>query len=391
MGKNSIQADFDGTPMVTDTMSDDDLLNLCQVLAERDEGFIEITHDTGNDAADRAFVERMAAVAKRPIIWNPVFAMPHDATAHRSFIDWLDEVNARGLRIFGQAATARSGFAMTMSDWNNYDSAPTWNYATTGTHAEKLIKLADPDVRVGLRDEIDDAGNLKKDGFKTPGGSLLGLVVQNVRGNADLLKYEGKSLGQIGKEEGKHVVDVLLDISLAEDLNVEFLQPQPALSNPANTAELIADSRYTFPGVSDGGAHTKFFNGGCFTTDFLLWLARDANVMTLEEAHYRLSALPAHAAGIRDRGTIREGAPADIVVYDLDGLAVEPHWIGEVVHDLPGGEWRRVNRAKGYRAILVNGEITFENGECTGATPGKLLRHGRADSQEYTIYLEAAE
>ena len=52
-------------------------------------------------------------------------------------------------------------------------------------------------------------------------------------------------------------------------------------------------------------------------------------------------------------------------------------WIGDVVHDLPGGEWRRVQRAKGYKEIIVNGEVTFEDGECTGATPGKLLRHGR--------------
>ncbi len=60
------------------------------------------------------------------------------------------------------------------------------------------------------------------------------------------------------------------------------------------------------------------------------------------------------------------------------GLGVEGELAGEIVHDLPGGEWRRVQRAKGYRAIMVNGEITFDQGQPTGATPGKLLRHGRA-------------
>jgi N-acyl-D-amino-acid deacylase len=134
---------------------------------------------------------------------------------------------------------------------------------------------------------------------------------------------------------------------------------------------------YSFPGVSDGGAHTKFLVGGSYTTDFLAWLVRDEQKVTLEEAHYRLSALPAFAAGFKDRGVLREGTAADIVVYDLKELAVEPSWIGEIVHDFPGGEWRRIQRAKGYRAIMVNGEITFENGNCTGATPGRLLRHGR--------------
>ncbi len=92
-----------------------------------------------------------------------------------------------------------------------------------------------------------------------------------------------------------------------------------------------------------------------------------------------MSALPAHAAGFRDRGVLREGAWADVVVYDMDGLGIEPDWVGEIAHDLPGGEWRRVQRAKGYRSIIVNGVETFAEGKCTEATPGKLLRHGRAE------------
>ena len=94
-------------------------------------------------------------------------------------------------------------------------------------------------------------------------------------------------------------------------------------------------------------AHTKFFTGGAFTTDFLRWLVRDEQLISLEEAHYRLSALPAHAAGFRDRGVLREGAAADVVVYNLDELDIEPNWIGEIVHDFPGNEWRRVQRARG--------------------------------------------
>jgi N-acyl-D-aspartate/D-glutamate deacylase len=208
------------------------------------------------------------------------------------------------------------------------------------------------------------------------GGPIKHLVVQGVNMQPELRPYVGKSLHQIADEDGKHVVDVMLDLSLAGDLNVEFLGPERP-QDPANIASMLSDSPYTFPGVSDGGAHTKFFNGGSYTTDLLTWLVRDEKQLSLEEAHFRLSALPAHAAGFRDRGTLREGAPADVVVYDLDELAVEPHWVGEVVHDFPGGEWRRVQRAKGDKAIKVNGELTFEEGENTGATPGKLLRHGR--------------
>jgi len=116
---------------------------------------------------------------------------------------------------------------------------------------------------------------------------------------------------------------------------------------------------------------------GAFTTDFLRWLVRDEQKITLEEAHYRLSALPAQAAGFRDRGVLRVGAAADVVVYDLNALDIEPDWIGEIAYAFPGGEWRRIQRAKGYHAIIVNGELTFVDGKCPGATPRKLLRHGR--------------
>ena len=160
-------------------------------------------------------------------------------------------------------------------------------------------------------------------------------------------------------ESGKHPIEVMLDLSLAGNLEVEFLGPDKG-SNAAFVAEMLTSSDYAIPGVSDGGAHTKFFTGGSYTTDLLTWLVRDAQAVSLEEAHYRLSNLPAQAAGFVDRGALTEGAAADVVVYNLEELAIDPPWIGSVEHDLPAGEWRRVQRAIGYDAILVNGIVTFE-------------------------------
>jgi N-acyl-D-aspartate/D-glutamate deacylase len=89
--------------------------------------------------------------------------------------------------------------------------------------------------------------------------------------------------------------------------------------------------------------------------------------------------LPARAAGFRNRGALLEGWPADVVVYDLARLRRVPEWWdSEIAHDFPAGEWRRIQRAEGYHYTLVNGEITFEGQRCTGATPGRLLRHGVA-------------
>jgi len=292
-------------------------------------------------------------------------------------LDWLEDVRAKGLPIYGQTGTVRTGFAFTLEHWNLYDASPAWRELTTGTKKEKLVKMQNPALREAVKREAEEADRRLQVIQAGVGGSIPGLIVQSDGGKPALEKYVGKSLGQIAQEENKTPIDVMLDLSLASDLGVEFLGPNRGF-NATYMAEMINDSDYTFPGVSDGGAHTKFFTGGAFTTDFLSWLVRDEQKITLEEAHYRLSALPAKAAGFRDRGMLREGWAADIIAYDLNGLGIEPDWIGEIVHDFPGGEWRRIQRAKGYHSIIVNGEVTFTDGKCTGAIPGKLLRHGRA-------------
>ena len=89
----------------------------------------------------------------------------------------------------------------------------------------------------------------------------------------------------------------------------------------------------------------------------------------------RFDALPAQLAGCPERGTLQVGSPADIVVYDYENLSILPP---EVVHDMPGGEWRRVQRASGYRYVLINGEVTIENDSQTETYSGELLRHGRS-------------
>ena len=376
LGPDSVQADFDGSPMVTDTMCDDDILALAEVLAERDEGFIQITQGTGDIRADLAFLEKLAKTAQRPILHNVVAPSRQDPEVHRRPLRWIQKCWDQGLPIYAQCGTGRSGFAFTLEHWNLYDASPAWRAVTVGTNDEKMAKMRDPELRRALVAEAEEADRRLQVIQAGVGGNPKSLVIQGVNRQADMQKYVGRSVGDIAIEEGKHPIEVMLDLSLQGNLNVEFLGPDKG-SNADFMAEMLKDSPYTLPGVSDGGAHTKFFTGGAYTTDLLRWLVRDEGKITLEEAHYRLSALTAHAAGFRDRGVLREGAAADVVVYDMEELDVDPTWIGDVVHDLPGGEWRRVQRAKGYKDILVNGEVTFEDGVCTGAQPGRLLRHGR--------------
>jgi len=388
LGPNSAQADFDGSPNVTDTMSDEEVFNLARVLRERDEGTIQVLNAEngggseprpGGRSSDREFQEELAAISGRPILYNFVPVNPVKPDFHVEIMEWIAECNRKGLRMYGHGFTVRSGYGIILDGWNLYDVSPAWRELTTGTFDEQMRKVADPKLREWLRREQDENPDLAQ-GQLAAGGPPHQLRVRSTGGNDELEKYVGKSIGRIAKEEGKHIIDVMLDLSMAGNLQVEFVQPEFP-HNPEYSAALYNDSPYIIPGLSDGGAHTKFISFASWTTDMLAWLVRDEKTMTLEEAHYRLSALPAHVMGFRDRGVLREGAAADIVVYDLDRLDIEPRWVGNIEHDLPAGEWRRNQRAIGYKSIIVNGQVTFEDGECTGATPGALLRQGAASHE----------
>ena len=375
LGKTSVQRDYDGTPMITDLLSEKELLTFAKVLADRDEGFIELSYEeTGEEGRPlaeqtRNFYERIAKVAKRPIIYQAVTPNAVHPEQHRARLRWLQQCAERGIWIYGQGATYRGGFELTFEDWNLFDETPVWREVTLGTHDERKAKMEDPEMRRMLREEWDSGTRP----ISVIAGSVGSLIVEETA-RPEYEHYAGLTVQDIADREGKHVIDALLDLVVADDLGTEFIAAAQGRDVAQYTAEVL-DSPHIVAGISDGGAHVKFRTAGNYSTDMLAWLVRDEKVMTLEDAHFKLSYLPAHCGGFKDRGVIREGAPADILVYDLDKLEILP---SEIAEDLPGGDWRRIQKAKGYNWILVNGEVTFEDGEPTGALPGKLLRNGRS-------------
>ncbi len=472
LGVNSVQRDYDGTPMITDMLSEHEVLTFAKVLADRDEGFIELAYqETGEEGRPlgegaRLFFEKVAEVSNRPVLYQTVSPNSVHPEQHRERIRWLESCAERGLRVYGQGNTRRGGFELTFEDWNLFDDTPMWREVTLGDKATRKAKMSDPEMRRKLKEEWDSGrrptqvtpgsvGSLQvmtrkvkidigaetdftrmpakvnvsgadyflvntRDGYKLlsvvcahqggcvddegdkfvcdthgyeyehDGGRcitngelrLKSFVVNVVDGRMIALAPDeteasspqaGLTVQQIADEQSKHVIDALLDMCVEDDLATEFYADTQGRDVAQYTAEVL-DSNHVVAGVSDGGAHVKFLTAGIYPTDMLAWLVRDERVITLEDAHFKLSYLPAHFGGFQDRGALREGAPADVVVYDLEKLEVLP---SEVAEDLPGGEWRRIQKAKGYRWTLVNGEITFEDGEPTGAMPGRLLRNGR--------------
>ncbi len=372
----SVQRDYDGTPMISDVLPDEFYLTMAKALSEKGEGCIQYTQASARiDDPERGprydfnFNVRLAEESGRPVLFNAIIANDRYPEVFRSQLKWLAEANAKGIRVFGQAASVRSPLTFTFEDWNLFDNSPVWRDATLGTVEERKAKLSNPAIRKAMKEEYDRSPETL--------GVLFGpfpLYIAKKVHRSDLEeKYEGLSLAQIAEKEHKHVIDAMLDLAIADNLKTQWRTPVRN-SSVENHRELMS-SPYTLAGVSDGGAHMKFITNGIYPTDLLTWMVRDTGILSLEEAHFRLSGLQAWAAGFKDRGSLREGQAADIVVYDLEKLDIKPM---EIVHDLPAGEWRRVQKAEGYRWIMVNGQVTFEDGKCTNAIPGKLLRHGRA-------------
>ena len=372
--ERNVQLDFDGTPMVTDLMSNRDLTAFSQTMGKMRRGVAQIT-------GDMDFAETIARESGRPVIWNALGVEgalnqhggmryePRDAIAR------LENLNQeQGLRVYAQANTVRFGSQFTFEDYNLMDALPYWKEALAGTDVEaKKRRLADPELRKGMRQLHDDRGGLFGAGYVMD-DIKVAWIPGNVPNGAELQrKYEGYTIAEIVAREGGHPVDVMLDISLAGELQVGF--ETKMIEIPPENMSLVVNSTMALPGLSDGGAHTKFVTTGRFPTEMISLWVRQYGIISLEDAHWRLSAYPAQAAGLKGRGYLAEGMPADIIVYDYDALESLPQ---ERLWDYPGNEWRLVQKAKGYNYILVNGEITFIDGECTQATPGMLLRHGSA-------------
>ena len=376
-GPNNVQRDYDGTPMITDVMTRHDLLLFAEVLRERGEGFIQM-------ACAPDVAEQLAEVSGRPVVWNALCAETDQhgtqGLGYREAIQWLDEANARGNRVFAQALTCSVGFMFTMEDWNLFDSSTLWREATLGDPEERLRRLSDPATRAALRKE-HDAGKGPGAGGELANENSLGFVgidgvfIIGIQTPA-YKQYEGNTIGEYAAKLGKHPIDAFLDLIIEEKLKTEFQTPEIKVNTPA-MSEVVRASM-SLPGLSDGGAHTKFITNATYGTDYIVDHVRTNKVIGLEEAHWRLSGYSALAAGLKDRGMLREGMPADIIIYDFEKLRSLPI---ETAHDFPADEWRRVRKAEGYRFVLVNGEVTFVDGECTGATPGQLLRHGSAAAE----------
>jgi N-acyl-D-aspartate/D-glutamate deacylase len=366
--------DYDGGYLPTHVAPREEFLEMATVLRDYNRGSIEWTMGHALQGLGRDFLVELAKTSGRPVNWNAILYDPTNPTVWRSQLEWTEKVYREAV-VLPVNICLPIEFEFRFETVGLFDQLPAWNEATVGTLEERKVKLADPSRRPALRRDMENTPTVMEKRRDDGEAAQISLFNWEKTFVAEALleknkHLEGRTIAEIAKEQGKHPVDAMLDLAVEEDLKTEFAL-QDFINGDEEAVSEIVKHPLTLIGASDGGAHTKFLTTGRYPTHFLAHWVRDKQIMSLEEAHWRLSTMLGWAIGIRDRGWLREGMPADIVVYDLEKLRVLPM---ETLTDLPNNDWRRVQKAEGYRYTIVNGETTFEGQKCTGALPGKLLR-----------------
>ena len=348
----------DGSWLPSHVASNEEYLGLSEVLSEFGVGHIgwTIAQSGGlppekSPAKQRELLAQMMRTSGRPL---------HVLLEQESARDeWVAQMRAEGLPLFTQELVMEVNAEFQLSEYNLFDSLPGWVNPLVGSVEERTLKLKDPDIRDEMKRDADARQLLRTDWSR-----VTVLETMHERN----YKYDGSTIAEIAAAQGKHPVDAFLDLALDEGLETVFAHPV----DPRPLDENIL-SPYGHVSVSDGGAHTRYLTTSTWPVEFLTYWIRDREIMSLEQGHYKMSALPGWFADFKDRGTLRVGDWADVMVYNLDELGFQ-HDKMIYAHDFPGGERRIIQKPTGLRYTLVNGAVTFEGNDCTGALPGKLLR-----------------
>jgi N-acyl-D-aspartate/D-glutamate deacylase len=358
----------DGREVPSNHASPEEVLALCSVLAEFDHGAIEAiprSFAAGYDAKDRDLLVAMYRVSGKPIELNILTPTPQHPMGWQNALAFCREAFAQGVRVHPQFTTNKLELHLKLADTFVFDEMPVWREVLTRPEPERSRRLADPAWRARLQAEWDD------DKTRAVAFDLGELEVEAVR-NAAHAGWVGRSIAELGAERGTGKLDTFLDLALAEELQTSFRTRMSDIAKKfiRHIVETGLKDPIVMAGSSDGGAHLASFTGADYSTRLLAeWVP--AGVVSLEQAVWRLAGMPATVHGLRDRGFLRAGAWADVVVYDPATLACSE---ARLARDFPADTERYVVDATGYRAVLVNGEVLVEDGAHTGALPGHVIR-----------------
>jgi len=361
-----VHFDGDGLPVPSRWADGDEIIALARVLKPFRRGVVCFIPKevplVGAD--DMRYMARLSTESGRPVLWNLLLHSWNAPDHWRQVLDWTRSQFRGGARVHPLALCERFDLSFSLRG-GIFGDMPAWKdfFETSRPRAEKLARLRMPEVRAALQADLDD-----------PTPRVFSKRMQDVF--VDAVTHErnrpwlGKNVVEIGRAQGKSPLDAMLDLALDEELGTEFRIVGFQNGDEDALRAMIADP-HVVVGGSDGGAHVAFICQTAYSSHLLGYWVRDKHALSLEAAVRRLTFEPALLLGMRDRGLVREGLAADLVVFDPDRVAAGAR---ENRRDLPGNATRIVRPAVGYRATLVNGEVVLRDGEATGRLPGRVLR-----------------
>jgi N-acyl-D-aspartate/D-glutamate deacylase len=360
----------DRRPVASRVANWDEVRRLVGVMGDLGAGIFEIAGEAvGRTDADipglKEYHGRLRDLAVEtgvPITWG-LFSRREAPGIWRHYIDLLDETAAAGGRMFAQVHSRALSVVLSFRTNLPFDRLPVWKDLRARPLAEQKARLRDPELRRTLVEAARERDERKPIGAEARVTSYEWIFVMDTPGGPHA------SVASIARERNVDPVEAMIDLALEKDLDRFFLQPI-ANHDQDHALELIKHPR-TAVTFSDSGAHVSQIMDASLQTHLLAHWVREKQALTLEQAVRMLSFDNASHWGFSDRGLLREGMKADIAVFDPKTVAPE---MPDVVNDLPAGARRLVQRAKGFAATVVNGEVLLRDGKHTGALPGQLLR-----------------
>ncbi|CAN5905909.1 amidohydrolase family protein [soil metagenome] len=353
---------FEGKPLACRNASREELKAYANQLKKRGKGAIEIalTRQVGVLEQDQCeLLDFLLEESGRPVTFIALFDRDDIPEAVRDTLRRAAPMIAKGAR--PQTSPLPLTREVDMKNPFAFAAFPAWKrvFADMSKDAHRRV-YADPAFRNEFRENL-----------KNPTGfSNWGRIgVYNVR-NPTLKSFEGKSVAQIAQERGKDGVDAFLDLVLADDLECELTMA--SWNTREDRMRELLNNNSILMALGDGGAHVDMLCDAGYPTYLLGTWVREKQAITLEEGVRKLTSDPADLFGLKDRGRLAKGMPADVAIFDPAAIGSSNH--GERRYDLPGGAKRIVMPSRGVEYTIVNGAPTWQQGTLTEAKAGQVLR-----------------
>ncbi|MFI6562793.1 amidohydrolase family protein [Streptomyces sp. NPDC050534] len=371
--QSSTHSDGDGQPVASRHAEPAELLALSKAVGEHEgtqiEAIVAGCLDQFSDAEIDLLVE-MSATAGRPLNWNvlTVDAAVPERVPRQLFAS--ERARKAGGRVVALTMPILTPMNMSLGTFCALNLIPGWGPVLGLPVPERIARLRDADVRAEMlrRAQSKEAGVFRR--LANFGRYVIGDTYSEA--NAGL---SGRVVRDIAQERGLDPFHCLVEICAADDLRT-VLWPMPTDNDPASWALRAETWQHedVLLGGSDAGAHLDRMCGAPYTTRFLGDCLRRRKLVGLEQAVKMLTDDPARLFGLRERGRVREGFHADLVLFDPERVDAGQ---ATLVHDLPGDSPRLDAKALGVRAVWVNGVEAIRDDVVSGAVPGTVLRSGR--------------